>query len=95
MAKCWLGRLIGSCDVVRNPSLKSERNVRRRCSPGQAVLIRWRTVRSLTRTVRPQPHSGPRAVCLQPLGSRRLETRYIGWVAIRQRVAVGRCGSLV
>jgi hypothetical protein len=28
-------------------------------------------------------------------GSRRLDTRYSGWVAIRQRVAVGRCGSLV
>ena len=26
----WLARLIGSCDVVRNPSLKSQRNVRRR-----------------------------------------------------------------
>jgi hypothetical protein len=43
----------------------------------------------------PQPHSGPRAVRLHALGSRRLETRYVGWIAIRQRVAVGRCGSLI
>jgi hypothetical protein len=43
----------------------------------------------------PQPHAPPPAVCLHPLGSRRLETRYIGWVAIRQCVAVGRCGSPV
>ena len=35
----------------------------------------------------PQPHSGPRAVRLHPLGGRGLETRYIGCIAIRQRVA--------
>jgi hypothetical protein len=53
-------------------------------------------LRSLTRTVRHRnPISGPRAVRLHPLGSRGLETRYVGWMAIRQRVAVGPCGSLV
>jgi len=51
------------------------------------VLIRWRTVRSLTRTVTPQPHADPRAVRLQPLGDRRPETRYILWVIFMQRVA--------
>ncbi len=29
VAKCWLRRLIGSCDVVRNPSLNSDRDRRR------------------------------------------------------------------
>ena len=38
MAKCWLGRLIGSCDVVRNPSLKGERNVRRRLTALQGEV---------------------------------------------------------
>jgi uncharacterized membrane protein len=32
---------------------------------------------------------------MSPLGSRRLDTRHIGWIAIRQRDAIGRCGSLV
>ena len=35
----------------------------------------------------PQPQAPPPTVCLHPLGSRGLETRYIGWIAIRQRVA--------
>ena len=30
---CWLGQSIGSCNVVQNPSLKSERNVRRPAPP--------------------------------------------------------------
>jgi ABC-type sugar transport system ATPase subunit len=47
------------------------------------VLIRWR----------PQPHAGPRAVGLHPLGSRRLATRYVRWVIFRQRIVAGRCGS--
>ena len=35
----------------------------------------------------PQPQAPPPTVCLHPLRSRRLDTRYIGWIAIRQRVA--------
>jgi hypothetical protein len=30
----------------------------------------------------PQPHAGPRAVSLDALGRRRLETRYIRWVIL-------------
>jgi hypothetical protein len=36
--KCWLGRSIGSRDHVRNPSLKSERNVRRRLTALQGEV---------------------------------------------------------
>jgi hypothetical protein len=94
--KRWLGRLIGSCDVVRNPSLKSERNVSRRLTALQGEVagadqMAHRAVADPNRQA-PQPQAPPPAVCLHPLGSRRLETRYIWWVAIRQRIAAARYG---
>ncbi len=51
------------------------------------MLIRWRTVRSLTRSQTPQPHASPRAVRLHPCGGGRSETRYIWWVIFWQRVS--------
>jgi hypothetical protein len=88
-----------SGDIVVNPGLKSDRD-RGRCltalqrEVAGADQMAHRAVTDPNRQA-PQPHSGARAVRLDALGSRRLDTRYSGWVAIRQRVAVGRCGSLV
>ena len=74
-----------------NPGLKSGRNVQRRLSALQGEVtcadqVTHYAVADPNRQA-PQPHSGPRAVRLHPLGSRGLETRYIGCIAIRQRVA--------
>jgi len=38
VAKCWLGRLIGSGEIVRNPSLKSDRDRRRRVTALQGEI---------------------------------------------------------
>jgi hypothetical protein len=75
VAKRWLGRLIGSCDVVRNPSLKSERNVRRRLTALQGEVagadqMAHYAVADPNRQA-PQPHAGPCAMRLHPLGGRR------------------------
>ncbi len=86
---------LGSCEIVVNPSLKSDRD-RRRVTALQgevAVLIKWRTWRSLTRTVRQRNPMRARARCAcSRLGGRRPETRYIWFVIFRQRVAAIRYG---
>ena len=69
MAKCWLGRLIGSCDVVRNPSLKSERNVRRRLTALHREVAGADQVAHYA-VVDPNRQAPPRAVRLHPLGGR-------------------------
>ncbi len=75
--------------IVVNPGLKSDRDHRRRLTALQrevagADQVAHYAVADPNRQA-PQPHAGPRAVCLDALGRRRLDTRYIGWVAIRQR----------
>jgi hypothetical protein len=81
-------RASSSCDAVRNPSLKSARD---RCR-GLPALQRevagadqmaHRAVADPNREA-PQPRSGPRAVRLHPLGSRRLETPCICSATFRQ-----------
>jgi hypothetical protein len=96
VAKCWLGRLIGSCDIVRNPRLKSDRDRSRRRPALQGEVagadqMAHRAVADSNRQA-PQPHTGPRAMRLEALGGRRLETRYIWWVIFRQRVSAGSSG---
>jgi hypothetical protein len=83
---CDIRLLISSGEVVVNPGLKSDRD-RGRCltalqgKVAGADQMAHRAVVNPNRQA-PQPHSGPRAVRLHPLRSRRLETRYIWWVAI-------------
>ena len=69
-AKCWLGRLIGSGDVVRHPSLKSDRD-RSRSVPalqGKVAGADQMAHRAVTDPNReaPQPQAPPPAVCLRP-----------------------------
>jgi hypothetical protein len=57
------------------------------------VLIRWRSVRLVTRIVRHRsPKLLPPTVCLRPFGGRRLVTHYIRGVVFRRRVAADRYG---
>jgi hypothetical protein len=70
-------------DIVVNPGLKSERD-RRRSLPalqGEVTGADRMADGAVTDPNRqaPQPHALPRPVRLHPLGSRRLETRYIWW----------------
>ena len=71
MAKCWLGRLIGSCDVVRNPSLKSDRDRRRLLTALQGEVAGADQMAHIAvadpNRQAPQPHAGPCAVVLHPL----------------------------
>ncbi len=72
--------MIGSGEIVRNPSLKRDRDRRRRFTALQAEIagadqVAHRAVADPNRQS-PQPHAGPRAVRLHPLGGRRPETRY-------------------
>ncbi len=94
MAKCWLGRLIGSCDVVRNPSFKSDRDRRRRLTALQGEVAGADQMAYLAvanpNGQAPLPHAASRAVRLDALGGRRPETRYILWVIFRQRVSASR-----
>src|SRR6476646_5156294 len=92
-------RLAGSSDTVVNPGFKYE------CDRCQSLPALQREVAGADQMARytvvnpnrqaPEAHTPPPPVCLHPLRSRWLDTRYIGWIAITQRVAVGRCGSLV
>ncbi len=79
MAKCWLGRLIGSCEVVCNPSLKSDRDRRRGLTAlqGEIALADQTAHLAIAHSNRQalQPHAGACAVRLHPLGGRRRLTR--------------------
>jgi hypothetical protein len=83
--------LAQSGEIVVNPGLKSTRD-RSRLLPALqrevagAYQVAHYAVADPNRQA-PQPHSGPRAVRLHPLGSRGLETGYVGWIAIRQPVS--------
>jgi hypothetical protein len=83
-------------EIVRNPSLKSDRDCCRRLTALQGeVAVADQTAHLVLADPHrqaPQPDAPPPAVCLQPLGSRRLETRYIRWVIFRQRVSAGSYG---
>ncbi len=80
MAKCWLGRLIGSGEIVRNPSLKSDRDRGRHPTTLQGEVAVADQMAHLAvadpNRQAPQPHAGLCAVRLHPLGGRRPETRY-------------------
>ena len=84
-----------SCEIVSNPGLKSERNVGRRLPAFQGEVagadqMAHYAVADPNREA-PQPHAC--AGCLNALGRRRPETRYISWVTFRQRVSAGRYGG--
>ena len=76
MAKYWLGRWIGSGGLLRNPSLKSDRYRRRLTAlQGEVAVADQMAHLAVADPNRqaPQPHAGPRAVRLHPLGGRRLQ----------------------
>jgi len=81
---------LGSGDIVVNPSLKSDRDRRCRLTTLQGeVAVTDQTAHLAVADPNrqaPQPHAGPCAVRLHPLGGRRPETRYICWVIFWQRV---------
>ena len=81
---------------VRNPSLKSDRDRRRRLTALQGeIAVADQTAHLAVADPNrqaSQPHAGSCAVRLQPLSGRRPETRYIWWVIFRQRVSAGRYG---
>jgi hypothetical protein len=83
----------GSGDIVVNPSLQSDRDRRRLLTALQGEVAGADQMTHLTVAYpngqAPQPHAGPRAVRLHPLGARRPETGYIWWVIFRQRVSAG------
>ena len=89
-------RLIGSREVVRNPSLKSDRDRRRHVTALQGEVAGADQMAHLVvadpNRQAPQPHAGSRAVRLHAPGGRRPETRYIWWVIFRQRVSADRYG---
>ena len=87
---------LDSGEIVVNPSLKSDRYCCRRLTALQGEVAGADQTAHLVvadpNRQAPQPHAGPCAVRLQPLGGRRPETRYIWWVIFRQRVSAGRYG---
>jgi len=88
---------LGSGEIVRNPSLKGDRDRSRHLPALQGeVAVADQTAHFAVADPNrqaPQPHAGPCAVRLHPLGGRRPETRYIWWVIFRQRVAAARTAS--
>ena len=86
----------GSGEIVRNPSLKSDRDRPRHFTALQGEVAVADQMAHLAvadpNRQAPQPHAGSRAVRLDALGGRRLETRYIWWLIFRQRVSAGRYG---
>ncbi len=83
----------GSGEIVVDPSFESDRDRRRRVTALRGEVAGADQMAHLAvadpNRQAPQPHAGPCAVRLHPLGGRRPETRYI-W--FRQRVSAGRYG---
>jgi len=85
---------LGSVEIVRNPSLKSDRDCRRRLTALQGEVAvadqtAYLVVADPNRQA-PQPHAGPCAVRLHPLGGRRLESVTSGGLATRFRRSLRR-----
>ena len=83
----------GSPGTEAGPSSRPEHCSRQHLILGRLLPLSGSQDRSaISAGQAPQPQAGPRAVGLDALGGRRLETCYIPFVISRQRVSAGRYG---
>jgi len=93
VAKCWLRRLIGSDEIVRNPSLKSDRDRRRHLTAlqGQVAGADQTAHLAVARTVRHRSPMRARARCactrlaaadLKRVMSASIAMRFVGYMGV-------------